>query len=67
MFIVYNIYIISIISYQNVVFKTNNNSNNDNNYYYLEEKNVGTMHDKIIYYNEDLCISKMYLLIWTSP
>jgi hypothetical protein len=43
MFIVYNIYIISIISYQNVVFKTNNNSNNKNNYYYLEEKNVGTI------------------------
>jgi hypothetical protein len=43
MFIVYNIYIISIISFQNVVFKTNNNSNNNYNYYYLEENNVGTI------------------------
>jgi hypothetical protein len=37
-FIVYNIYIISIITYQNIVFKTNNNSSNNNNYYFLQHK-----------------------------
>ena len=40
-FIVYNIYIISIITYQNVVFKTNNASSNTNNYYYLQHKMLG--------------------------